>query len=270
MKAVNGMKYCPRCSETKPISSYHRNKRTADGYQCYCVDCMRDQNRVWMGANWRRYADKNAEYQRRHQAKKQAKLEAERQQRTEQHIATVKAQYGSQYTALPVGVECLEYTIVNESDVPLIRQWLGNQVLSKHYTASKDHYYAKIQVPSTKAAKKTGRPKKVPVLLHNIIMGTVNNPDVVVDHKNNIGLDNRRRNLRVCTQMQNKWNSRTYRNNKSGYRGVYQRPDGIYIAYLMCDGTQYYLGSYETFAAAKAARKQGEKDHYGKYRCRRA
>jgi len=32
-------KYCPRCETIKPLSEFHKNKRTRLGVKCYCKDC---------------------------------------------------------------------------------------------------------------------------------------------------------------------------------------------------------------------------------------
>lgn len=58
------------------------------------------------------------------------------------------------------------------------------------------------------------------IRMHRLIMG-VEDPKVMVDHRNHSGLDNRKENLRVCTHSQNQANSRLMRNNKSGCRGVF-------------------------------------------------
>lgn len=60
--------------------------------------------------------------------------------------------------------------------------------------------------------------KSTMVLMHRIILG---NPiGGIVDHKNGNGLDNRIKNLRLCTHAQNMANRRMHKNNTSGYRGV--------------------------------------------------
>jgi len=63
--------------------------------------------------------------------------------------------------------------------------------------------------------------KNKKIFLHRFIM----NPKkgLVIDHINGQRADNRRANLRVCTQSQNCLNKRKSYNLKSGYRGVYYR-----------------------------------------------
>ncbi len=46
MKEINGMKYCPKCKETKPVSEYQRSWGTNDGYQVWCRDCMNAHQRA--------------------------------------------------------------------------------------------------------------------------------------------------------------------------------------------------------------------------------
>jgi hypothetical protein len=54
------------------------------------------------------------------------------------------------------------------------------------------------------------------VLMHCEILGLKG-----VDHRNGNGLDNRTFNLRPATKTQNNWNRGAYKNNKSGFKGVY-------------------------------------------------
>src|ERR1035437_1832887 len=56
------------------------------------------------------------------------------------------------------------------------------------------------------------------VRMHRLILG-VNDPEVDVDHKDNDGLNNQRRNLRL-TPNQNTHNSRLREDNTSGFKGV--------------------------------------------------
>ena len=61
--------------------------------------------------------------------------------------------------------------------------------------------------------------KKPLIRLHRLIMSFPKNK--VIDHKNHQTLDNRKKNLRICTKQQNNSNSRKQINNTSGFKGVY-------------------------------------------------
>ena len=80
-------------------------------------------------------------------------------------------------------------------------------------------------------------------LLHRFIL---NNPRGVVDHINGNTLDNRRCNLRICTQQENVYNSSMKSNNTSGYIGVsYDKSRKKYSADIKC-GKHYRLGRFNT------------------------
>jgi hypothetical protein len=57
------------------------------------------------------------------------------------------------------------------------------------------------------------------VLMHRVITGAVKGQ--VVDHANGDTLDNRRANLRVCTQSENLGNQMLRKNSSSGFKGVH-------------------------------------------------
>ena len=45
VSAPEGHKYCPGCTLITPLSNWHRNATTHDGYAAYCKDCRRIQGR---------------------------------------------------------------------------------------------------------------------------------------------------------------------------------------------------------------------------------
>lgn len=73
-------------------------------------------------------------------------------------------------------------------------------------------YYAQRRVTISKGVNKI-------VWMHRIIMNPPDN--MVVDHINGNGLDNRRCNLRICTRSQNQFNRSKQIDNTSGFKGVY-------------------------------------------------
>jgi hypothetical protein len=78
-----------------------------------------------------------------------------------------------------------------------------------------------------------------------------------VDHISHDTLDNRRCNLRVCTQSENARNSSKHRNSKAKYKGVFYHSHGNYHrrwrAYTRVLGKRIWLGYYLTQEEAAAA-----------------
>lgn len=95
-------------------------------------------------------------------------------------------------------------------------------------------------------------------LLHRYIL----NPpkSMTVDHINRNPLDNRKENLRICTQFINNQNQS---HNTSGKVGVsYCKKDCKYKAYIKVNGKQINLGYYKNFDDAVKARVKGEKKYF--------
>jgi hypothetical protein len=96
--------------------------------------------------------------------------------------------------------------------------------------------------------------------VHRVIMGC---PDeLVIDHIDGNKLNNKRSNLRICTQGENNQNLTKLRtNNSTGYRGVYYNKKlDKYTASVSINKKRVYLGAYETAEEAnqKAIEARGE------------
>lgn len=89
------------------------------------------------------------------------------------------------------------------------------------------------------------------VLAHRLVMAP--GQGVLVDHVNRNGLDNRRANLRLCNQSQNKANRPAPVSNTSGYKGVSKTSTGRYAAYITVDYRRTHLGTFaDPWDAAQA------------------
>lgn len=103
------------------------------------------------------------------------------------------------------------------------------------------------------------------IYLHREIMKV---SDVrVVDHMNGNPSDNRRINLRVCSNAENIRNRiRLNKNNTSGKRGVYfGKRHNRWVARIKINRKTIWLGEYLNWEDAIAARRIGEIKHFGKF-----
>lgn len=110
-----------------------------------------------------------------------------------------------------------------------------------------NNFYASTNIRVT-----TNKQKRIK--LHRFIMNCPENK--VVDHINRDTLDNRKFNMRICTQTDNKTNRK---DNTSGRCGVYYNFDcKKWYARIQINKTQHDLGMFETKEEAINARKQAE------------
>lgn len=120
-----------------------------------------------------------------------------------------------------------KYAIVDDADYPLVSQFRWCALKRRHGR----YYYA----------VRGNNGQYTP--MHRLIVDAHDGEDV--DHINGDGLDNRRCNLRKCTQAENSWNSRVNSRNTTGFRGVC--PDaGKFKAYISCNGKRFWLGYHAT------------------------
>lgn len=105
------------------------------------------------------------------------------------------------------------------------------------------------------------------VYMHRIIM----NPpeDMQIDHINGKTLDNRKCNLRIVTEAQNKYNRCKYggkRKNKSGYKGVWKpKNSNKYTAEIRFNYKKYYLGVFDVPEDAAKAYNEKAIELFGEY-----
>jgi hypothetical protein len=142
--------------------------------------------------------------------------------------------------------------LVDECDLPLVTPyaWTATQNKKSTYAMRQD---------------RTGtRGRRRNILLHRQIMS----PDagLVVDHINGDGLDNRRANLRVCTQKQNQQNVRRGLANSSGAKGVGVRKSG-FTAKIKVEKKNIWLGTYRSLDEAARAYDIAALAYFGAFAC---
>jgi hypothetical protein len=104
------------------------------------------------------------------------------------------------------------------------------------------------------------------VNFHRLVMQCSDNDDIVVDHINHNALDNRKKNLRRCSQQKNSCNHKISATNTSGVTGVsYDKQRNKWIAYLTYKGEHMNLGRYDVFEDAVNARKNAEERYFREY-----
>ena len=105
------------------------------------------------------------------------------------------------------------------------------------------------------------------ILMHRVIMKCPEG--LVVDHINRNRLDNRKANLRICTQAENLRNMRRD-DNRTGYVGVtenreWNKSARPYRAAVSFEGKKYNLGRFETPEEAAWIRDQFVRRHFGEF-----
>lgn len=103
------------------------------------------------------------------------------------------------------------------------------------------------------------------LMLHRFLLN-VQDKNLVVDHINHNGLDNRKSNLRICNISQNGMNKVRPKNNSSGHIGVsWDKSRGKWMAHIKLNGKGKNLGRFDTFEEAVEAREAAEQEYFKEY-----
>ena len=146
------------------------------------------------------------------------------------------------------GEDCLH--IITQSGEEILADIADYDTLKKHSWCISKTGYA--------VANINGKVTK----LHRYLLGLTDQCDVV-DHKNHNTLDNRRSNLRVCTQLQNAMNQRPNKGNK--HLGVRLLPTGKYNARIFVGRKGIHIGNFDTLEEAIEARIKAEEKYCGEF-----
>jgi hypothetical protein len=145
-----------------------------------------------------------------------------------------------------------KYAIVDDGDYKWLSQW-------KWYAVKSYNTYYAVRAYSRSCRK--------PIYMHKLIL---NPPDgFKSDHRNNNGLDNRRQNLRICTNSQNSQNKRAGQSGTSQYKGVYWHKQGKrkkrWVASIMTNYKPIHLGYFQNEIEAARAYDKEAKELFGEF-----
>jgi hypothetical protein len=158
--------------------------------------------------------------------------------------------------------------VVNDEDYDKLMQmgsWYTNKCTDKlKNNRTVDRFYAARDIC-------LGKGKKKKLFMHRVIMNVPN--DKFIDHINHDTLDNRKENLRTCTNAQNQRNQVQQKNTTSKYKGVYllksKYKNKIYtywMAQIKIDGKrQKYLGLFKSEIEGAKAYDKKAREVFGEF-----
>lgn len=136
-----------------------------------------------------------------------------------------------------------KFALVDDGDFAFLNQWKW-RVNGHGYAVRTQNY-----------TKEDGKQTNITVLMHRVLMGT--QEGLHTDHINGDRLDNRKKNLRICTNSQNQFNKGKYITNKTGFKGVSEHKCGKWQAQIQINRKLKYLGLYSSpELAGEAYRKE--------------
>lgn len=137
------------------------------------------------------------------------------------------------------------FAIVDESDYDYLSQMKWN------YSKTAHNYYARTKINGSNK------------YMHRIIM---KEPDgLQIDHINGDTIDNRRCNLRICTNQENARNSKS-RKGKSKYKGItWSKRDLNWKAQIQVNYVNYHIGYYDTEEEAALAYNKEAIKRFGEF-----
>lgn len=146
-------------------------------------------------------------------------------------------------------------TIVDNEDFDYLNQW-------KWHFHNNGYAVRTINSGGGRKLNKTTQLK-----MHRVIVNTPK--DFMTDHINGNRLDNRKVNLRICTNLENSWNARSYKRSRkdgkvSKYKGVYCEA-GKWRSKIQYKGKKIHIGMFKSEVEAALAYNSFAKKLFGEY-----
>lgn len=128
------------------------------------------------------------------------------------------------------------------------------EFISAHRCSVNEHGYATVVI--------NGKSRR----LSSVLLGTTGRQ--CADHINGDRSDNRRSNLRVCSNTENHGNQCISSRNTSGYKGVSRiKGQNRYRAYINKNGVRRELGNFSTAIEAAGAYDRAARFYFGEFAC---
>lgn len=145
-----------------------------------------------------------------------------------------------------------KYAIVDDEDFEMLNKWKW------HYNKNRG------QGRAQRSTSRKSLEGKTSVFMHRVIMNCPK--DLQIDHINGNGLDNRKSNLRICTNIENSRNKNITKNNTSGIRGVsWNKSYQKWHTYIRVNYRHVFLGYYFDKEQALKVRKEAEEKYFGEF-----
>lgn len=141
--------------------------------------------------------------------------------------------------------------LIDSSDVSIVSGYNWSALVKPHTV------YAVRQAPR-------GGETRPLIWMHKEILSVPG--DKIVDHEDNNGLNNRRKNLRPATHTENSCNRVRPSNNKTGYKGVsFDSRSRKYRSVIRINGKQTHLGLFDDPADGYLAYCEAANDIHGQF-----
>ena len=148
-------------------------------------------------------------------------------------LAKVEATGGGYLIELTMG----QFAIIDECDFAFVAPYTWCATPSRH---GKTHW----AIFTEWYVDEDGRRRSRTVSMHRAIMGFPE--EMVIDHADGDGLNNRRCNLRLCTVAENSRNMRQHDDTINGFKGVYRTKAKAerFGARIFTSGRLHHIGSF--------------------------